>query len=368
MIRHTWRALCWLVWIGLLTAGLWPFNFFPKNRVAWIHPAGLSFDWNGIVYTRAPLQPGALEPRPTDGITVELVLKPAARNASYYAEIFSLYCPDRDSFAIGQLGSTLHINGNYSSPKSPGHTRGFAVPDALPPDRQRFVAVVAGTAGTFVYADRELIAGYPGVSPLPEMLSGRIVLGHSPGQYHPWVGELYGVSIYRRALASDSIENDYDSWAHGATARIASNADLAALFTFHEGQGRIVHDQVARGPELLIPRLFRSLQKQVLPPPSKTDYGDTTDVILNIAGFVPFGFLLAAYFRKFRHASAARSVLIAAGLCFATSLAIELLQVFLPSRTSSMADLINNVLGGFIGALLATSFQPRSPESALLHR
>jgi hypothetical protein len=70
-----------------------------------------------------------------------------------------------------------------------------------------------------------------------------------------------------------------------------------------------------------------------------------TEVLANIALFVPAGFLLAIVLGR-AWASAALCVLASAGIELAQ-------QRYFPSRVPSLADVEHNGLGGAIGALLA---------------
>lgn len=65
------------------------------------------------------------------------------------------------------------------------------------------------------------------------------------------------------------------------------------------------------------------------------------DILLNVALFVPLGFLLE------RSLGVTRTAL----LCLLASLAIETIQLFLPGRWSTLSDLLANGLGGLLGAL-----------------
>jgi hypothetical protein len=101
------------------------------------------------------------------------------------------------------------------------------------------------------------------------------------------------------------------------------------------------------------------------------------DVLINIIGFIPFGILMFWELVKRNaglsglsrlsslsgHEAEKRRVLdkkrlaymvfltVVAG--FVVSFAIEYLQAYLPSRDSSLRDLVTNVLGTFIGAIVA---------------
>jgi len=80
------------------------------------------------------------------------------------------------------------------------------------------------------------------------------------------------------------------------------------------------------------------------------------DVLVNIAAYVPLGFLLAR--ALMRALGNARAVLCALVLVAAVSLAMETVQMFMPTRIASNVDLVTNTIGGLIGALSAPLFSP----------
>lgn len=83
-------------------------------------------------------------------------------------------------------------------------------------------------------------------------------------------------------------------------------------------------------------------------------YVTLEDVLLNIAGYVPAGFLLALALRSRLRAHAA--VFCAIGLSALLSVAMEAMQMFLPGRIASNVDVLSNTLGALIGALAAPLF------------
>jgi VanZ family protein len=80
------------------------------------------------------------------------------------------------------------------------------------------------------------------------------------------------------------------------------------------------------------------------------------DVITNLVAYVPFGFFAAQVPRRAR--SASLTVAVAAGALL--SFSMETLQMFLPTRDASVADLLSNTSGAAIGGALAMAFA-RSP-------
>ena len=87
-----------------------------------------------------------------------------------------------------------------------------------------------------------------------------------------------------------------------------------------------------------------------IPPP----YWTWFDVLINIAGYAPLGFLLNLGFwrQSWRKTGWLWAVLMGSGL----SLAMEFLQIFLPQRVSSNTDWLLNTAGVLLGALCVPLF------------
>jgi VanZ like family len=75
------------------------------------------------------------------------------------------------------------------------------------------------------------------------------------------------------------------------------------------------------------------------------------DIFVNIVVFLPFGF--CAWRALPRKYAAWKSLLLTASLGLSVSLAIEIFQAFLPSRKSSLADVVCNFSGALAGGLVA---------------
>jgi hypothetical protein len=89
-----------------------------------------------------------------------------------------------------------------------------------------------------------------------------------------------------------------------------------------------------------------------------------SDFIINIMGFIPLGYLMMSYFGSHprlhhHHQRALAAMVLLCGL--ALSLGIELIQVDLPGRCSSLYDLLANglgMLGGVAYGLMEKRFSP----------
>ena len=80
------------------------------------------------------------------------------------------------------------------------------------------------------------------------------------------------------------------------------------------------------------------------------------DVLINIAAYVPLGFLLANALMT--RLGPRRAVLLALAFGGLISTAMEAAQTFIPTRVASNIDVLANTLGGLIGALAAPLFAP----------
>lgn len=82
------------------------------------------------------------------------------------------------------------------------------------------------------------------------------------------------------------------------------------------------------------------------------------DALSNLLAYLPFGVLLALTFRIYF--GNGRSVLLATLVATALSVTMEYLQLYLPARTSSNADILTNSIGALGGALLAVAIEQRA--------
>ena len=91
--------------------------------------------------------------------------------------------------------------------------------------------------------------------------------------------------------------------------------------------------------------------------PAMPRYVTVFDTVMNIAAYIPFGFLVVAAAYPLRWTTT--GVLLALAASVALSGSMEALQTLLPSRVSTHLDFALNVSGGLIGGLVGAWFAPR---------
>jgi glycopeptide antibiotics resistance protein len=75
-------------------------------------------------------------------------------------------------------------------------------------------------------------------------------LGNEASWNRPWLGKIYLVALYRRALSAPEIMENFAA-GYSSTASLSRiKSDLIALYTFDDGTGKIVHDRSRFGPAL----------------------------------------------------------------------------------------------------------------------
>lgn len=72
--------------------------------------------------------------------------------------------------------------------------------------------------------------------------------------------------------------------------------------------------------------------------------------MLNLIGFVPLGFMLCAVVGRGEGAWRRYGWLAAVVLAFLFSLSLEVVQAWIPTRSSSLWDLVLNTVGAGVGA------------------
>jgi hypothetical protein len=214
------------------------------------------------------------------------------------------------------------------------------------------LTVVSGQQGTVVYREGILVRQFTELRP-PTVCFGRFVVGDSPTADDTWQGELQGLAIYRSTLPAHQVMANYRSWTTAGRPAKNGPASEYALYFLSENDGNLIRDHGTSGVDLFIPETYVIAQPIFLGLPLRSydgDWDDVQDIIINIAGFVPFGFTLSALLVLNTHLKRSDAIAALSGL--AVSLTIEILQYYLPTRNSDLSDVLTNTLGTCVGVML----------------
>jgi len=349
------------IWIAIFIAGLWPFNFIPRNRMRWLpNGEGLHFDRYGQVYSIVPvLLPPAWN---ETAATIELAFTPSKPYDSASA-IFSVAKDNEASFAIGQSLTDIYLQGSFMQNTGEPKKKLY-IDRACERASELFLTVILDTHVVLVYIDGRLVRSFP-VSIQADNLSGRVVLGHSVTSSPPWNGAVSRVAILKGALDVADIDYRYQQWTRNR--HLERNAShWGPEYEFVAPTTGVISSITDVGPDLIIPNTFRPLTPTVLEWPDQINRSVIIDAVINIVGFIPFGLTTCLCMRYWTRWSFSRCVLTTVLVGASVSLAIELLQALLPSRDSSLADLVTNIAGSAIGAAAAAGPDRLGCASTLL--
>jgi len=342
--------------LALLFATLWPFNPFLKNQVNWLEETdGVRLGKHGLLRSEFSLHAKAAVG--TGPCSLEFVVRPVPKNPG--DTILSIYRPENASqFLVRQWTDSLLVMEDLGKSDREPRTKKLDVDHAFQVDKSHLITFTSSASQTIVYLDGiRILTSNKFLIPLGTLL-GEIVVGNSATDYEPWSGEFRGLAIYSKELAPASVSQHYANWMHGNVERTA-NAELDGLiarYNFSERSGSIIHNSTAGGPILMIPPHFSVPHKVFLQSPAnefEASWIYANDVLRNIAGFMPLGFILCSYFlatsvqrNAFFFATAAGGTL---------SFFIEVMQSYVPQRVSGWTDVITNTLGAGLGAMLLKS-------------
>lgn len=352
---------------SILHAGLRPYDFRRPNRIDWKNDQrGIGFGGDAVVRTlhgwswRADSEPAEL--------SIETWVVPDRIVEADGGILLGLF-DERDPppLLIAQWKSALYLRVRNQGDRFRNRPKGYRdlqFVHALEPGRELFLALTSGPGGTRLYTDAE--PARDGRSSIPlvepgERLAGRIYLGAMQDLGRGWYGRIRGLALYRTALTQAQIAEHAQSVARGGIARLAGAPGIAALYDFTRVPADRIQSSIPGAPVFRVPALFRPDAPRFLGF-HESDLGLRQDLVLNVCAFVPYGFLLFVALRRWRAATrggALRWVIASAG---STSLALELVQAFLPFRVSSLTDLFTNVAGALLGAALAIAWAARRPH------
>lgn len=167
-----------------------------------------------------------------------------------------------------------------------------------------------------------------------------LLIGNSPDGFQGWAGKV----------------NSMEFIEHSGTVTNSIDEPIQHRFTFNPSLTNLGFrsDSNTSQTELEIAKVGWFPQRKVLAQSSISSLieHNTTDVIVNLLGFFPLGFCIAAVlsaYRGLRHLKLFTTAILLGTL---VSLSIELLQVFIVGRHSNLHDVLLNGLGAAVGSLI----------------
>ncbi|MGC1907016.1 MAG: VanZ family protein [Candidatus Acidiferrum sp.] len=360
--RKPLAILCILAVLALLWATLWPFNPHPKNEVAWLPDAnGIRFGYGGVAFTQTALRPQPGTAAAT-GCAIEMLLSPATNDDKATTILTFSAENNPEGVTLRQWRSNLLVFRTSRGGPLKGELAESDIFGILQTKRFVLVTISSGPQGTTFYADGKGVSEAPRFRVLPTDLYRQIVMGSSPTNFQSWQGQVRGLAVYDTELTAAEVSAHYADWITGDAVGTATDAarrdhDLnhaVARYGFSERSGGEVHSEVASAPPITIPQYFTLPRKPMLDNPvNEFDASKmwVRDVVDNIIGFMPLGFVLGGYFALSR--SRGMAILVATLCGGFLSFTIEFLQYYIPRRGSGWTDVITNSTGTLLGALLA---------------
>jgi hypothetical protein len=352
--RRVYGGLCISILGGILFASLWPFRA-PINEVEWLPGEnGLQFGNRGIVtsakafHTASPRGPCSLE--------VSLQLDRISGSGTILA--FDDSVDPKEAFALRQFGDGLAMQRPEVDARGNMVRLWWKTDNVFDKEKREILTITSAQGKTVLYVNGIPANASTQFGLVSEDLTGRLVLGGSAVRDN-WPGRVTGLAIYDVALTPSQVEEHFVRWTREDRPIVDGEKHPMALYLFDEQRGSIVRDRMNGGYDLAIPARYFLLHPPFLEPvwaPYRSQWDGWmtrsywSDVLLNVAGFVPLGFFLTAYLSRVGLLASTRMTTILLGL--AISLTIEIAQYFLPTRNSSMTDLLTNTIGTAVGATL----------------
>ena len=354
---------------GLVYAGLAPFSFSPPNRVQHISEGdALQFDAAGIATSEGVLE--SATHFPDDKLTIHLIIEPDGEPGAGLGTILSLEDDQRVSPLVVAQWKTWVVIRVREPDRA---TRGYWEMDAagFPAGETHFVTITSGpTHGTAMYVDGVATgdARTRSVIRNDRALDARLLVGCLGNGSAGWRGKLKGLAILGERLDASAVAAHHERVTKGDVAALQDVSGLIALYDFTDlepDRPELLHSaaNLVRGSalgKLEVPKVFSPLRPETFGIPQLRDMKADwflQDLLRNIAGFIPLGFVLGLMLIRRRDAPGFVVAFQVAILGVLLSLTIESIQIALPMRSSSLSDLTLNVIGTMIGSVIALAFR-----------
>jgi VanZ family protein len=348
--------VCLVMVLIALLVGLRPRGWSTANDARWLPDSQvIRFQNSGIAYVD-DLRAVRLNRQPWP-LTIEMAVTPAGIQKSGSSPILVLHDgADRRQLVIWQYGASLIVMNGDDFDNSRRRPR-VVGRNAFAPRQTSYLTVTSGEQGTRLYVDG-ILADAKDDWKLSIPVEGnplRLVLGHSVYGKYGWSGDMHGLAITGEALSAEMVKRRFDCWAADRTFDFLKQEPTTLLFTFSQKTDAGFVDESGGNQTLEMSTQMTALKKKVLSPAwrhlnwSRAVVGD---IAVNLVGFMPLGIVFYGLLQCFSGPIARHEHLLAVILCMLLSLGIELAQAWIPTRSSSLLDLILNTFGAWLGIVV----------------
>ncbi len=341
-------ALCAAVLLITLFFGLKPKGYRFINQVRWFENSNdIAFTNIGMVYSKKVLGEIGI----SDSMSIIMAIKPY-RTGRILSRIIAIVNDDgNDLFTVDQWMKGIEItlwDGNGKRVKKAG------IGEALSADSFRLLTIGINDREMWLITGDSLISKAQRAIRFPpgHFNNGRIILGLSANGRNPWRGEMAGLGLFGRVVNEDVVTTFIKKWRGKSSFKSLADEKPEALFYFNERSGRTVADQSGNRWDLdipVLPKMFKYEVLEILPDLSGLDKSLLSDLTINLLGFIPFGGCFYLLFSSLLN-SRKKSLFLTIAAALGISISIELFQVFIPTRTSQLIDVILNGAGAWAGA------------------
>ena len=352
---YQWAILTVIMVIVALFFGLRPRDWPITNDIQWLRDKrAIRFENTGIAYVddlravRLSDQPGPL--------TIEMAVTPASIQKLGFSPLLVMHDgADRRQLVVWQYGPSLVVMNGDDYDNSQRRPR-VVGRDVFSPQRTIYLTITSGEQGTHLYVDGILAAANRNwkFSIPVEGEPLRLVLGHSVYGRYGWSGDIHGLALAGEAISAEAVRFRFDRWAADRDFDALKLDSTMLLFTFNEKTDDGFVDMSGGHQTLELPDQMTVLKKTFLSSPWPHFYWSravTSDMVVNVIGFVPLGVVFYGFLQCFPGRLTKHKQLLAVALCLMLSLGIELGQTWIPTRHSSLPDLILNTFGAWLGIM-----------------
>lgn len=354
--------------LGMLYFGIRFKGYRPANNVTWLpSEQGLAFDRYAIAYTDDffPIDPSG----DNGGLTIEMALRCKQMTHSEFCYVLCVNDGDEQrQLLIGQWRHWLTVMNGDDYDGSAGVGKIYVDIAGMNSDPM-FLTISAGPQGTAVYLNGVRVKSNSRLRlffPSRPKRKTRLILGNSTRGTMSWKGVIAKLAVYDTALSASHVGANYQRWTAGENPAALPGAAAPRIdYRFYPEQTATVRNRADDAYHLQVPVFMTILEKKFLAWPDMQHQGKRSmakDMLLNLLGFIPLGFLTGIVLGRLETFSRRGGWLAAIGLAFGFSLFLEIVQAWIPSRDSSMLDLLLNTLGAAMGVMALSFYDKMSPS------